>query len=94
VHKFIKTLDTIPINWCLQAKLCLNTTDWYAMTQNFIATFLFESQYPTIDWALQNIRQKVFEEAPNLPFTQEGDEWTASLQQLQDFYNINADERK
>jgi hypothetical protein len=49
-------------------------------------------QYPTVDQALQIVRQKVFEEAPNLPFTQEEDEWTAPLQQLQDCYNINADE--
>jgi hypothetical protein len=92
VHKFINTLDTMPINWYLQEELCLITTNWYGMTQNFIATFLFESQYPTVDQALQIMRQKVFEEAPNLPFTQEGDEWTAPLQQLQDCYNINVDE--
>jgi hypothetical protein len=46
VHKFISTLDTTPINWYLQAELRLITTDWYGMTQNFIATFLFEIQYP------------------------------------------------
>jgi hypothetical protein len=49
VHNFIKTLYTTPINWYLQAEVCLVTTDWYGMTQNFIDTFLFESQYPTID---------------------------------------------
>jgi hypothetical protein len=43
VHKFINTLDTIPINWYLQAELRLVTIDWYGMTQNFIAKFLFES---------------------------------------------------
>jgi hypothetical protein len=80
VHKFINTLDTTPINWYLQAELCFVTTDWYGMTQNFIATFLFESQYPTIDQDLQIIRQKVFEEAPNPPLDQEKDEWTAPLQ--------------
>jgi hypothetical protein len=58
------------------------TTDWYGMNQNFIATFLFESQYPIVDQDSQTMRQKVFEQAPNLPFTQEGDEWTAPLQQL------------
>jgi hypothetical protein len=62
------------------------------MTQNFITMFLFEIWYPTIDQALQTMRKKVFEEAPNLPFTQEGDEWIVPLQQLQDFYNINVDE--
>ena len=34
--------------------------------------------------------KKVFEKEPNLPFTQEGDEWTVPLQQLQECYNINA----
>jgi hypothetical protein len=85
-------LDTTPINWYLQEELRLATSDWYGMTHNFIATFLFEIQYPTIDQALQIVRQKVFEEAPNLPFEQEEDEWTAPLQKLQGCYNINADE--
>jgi hypothetical protein len=62
------------------------------MTQNFIATFLFESQYPTVDQDLQIVRQKVFDEATNLPFEKEEDEWTVPLQQLQGCYNINADE--
>jgi hypothetical protein len=92
VHKFINTLDTTPINWYLQAELCLTTSDWYGMTQNFVATFLFESQYPTVDQDLQVVRQKVFEEAPNLPLEQEEDEWTAPLQKLQGCYNINVDE--
>ena len=64
VHKFINTLDTCtPINWYLQAELCLITTDWEGMTQNFITTFLFESEYPSVDQELQIVRQKVFEEA-------------------------------
>jgi hypothetical protein len=43
----------MPINCYLQAELFLVTTDWYGMTQNFIATFLFESQYPIVDQYLQ-----------------------------------------
>jgi hypothetical protein len=53
VHKFINTLDTTPINWYLQAELHLITTDWEGMTQNFVTTFLFESQYPSVDQSLQ-----------------------------------------
>jgi hypothetical protein len=56
VHKFINTLDTTPINWYLQAELCLITIDWKGMTQNFVTTFLFESQYPLVDQALQIVR--------------------------------------
>jgi hypothetical protein len=91
VHKFINTLDTTPINWYLQAKLHLTTSDWYSMTQNFVATFLFESEYPSVDQSLQFVRQKFFEEAPNLPLDQEEDEWTTPLKKLQGCYNINAD---
>jgi hypothetical protein len=32
------------------------------MTQNFITTFLFESQFPSVDQALQIVRQKILEE--------------------------------
>jgi hypothetical protein len=91
LHKFINTLDTIPINWYLQAKLRLITTDWEGMTHNFVTTFLFEIQYLTVDQALQTVRQKVFEEAP-IPLEKEEDEWTAPLQKLQGCYNINVDE--
>jgi hypothetical protein len=82
----------MPINWYLQAELCLVTTDWYGMTHNFIDMFLFEIQYPIVDQSLQIIRQKVFEEASNPPLEQEEDEWIASLQWLQGCYNINVDE--
>jgi hypothetical protein len=92
LHKFINTLDTMPINWYPQEELHLATSDWYSMTQKFIATFLFEIQYPTVDQDLQIVRQKVFEEAPNLPFEKEEDEWTTPLQIFQGFYNINVDE--
>jgi hypothetical protein len=59
------------------------------MTQNFVTTFLFESQYPTVYQELQVVRQKVFVEAPSLPLEQEEDELTAPLQKLQGCYNIN-----
>jgi hypothetical protein len=62
-----------------------------SMTQNFVTTFLFEIQYPTVDQALHIVRQKVFEEARSLPLEQEEDEWTAPLQKLQGYYNINVD---
>jgi hypothetical protein len=92
VHKFINTLDTMPINWYIQAELRFTTSDCYYMTQKCIATFLFESQYPTIDKYLQVVRHKVFEEEPNLPLEQEEYEWTTPLQKLQGCYNINVDE--
>jgi hypothetical protein len=45
----------------------LITATWEGMTQNFVATFLFEIQYPMVDQSLQVARQKVFKEAPILP---------------------------
>jgi hypothetical protein len=92
MHKFIKMLDTIPINWYLQAELRLITAKWEGMTQNFVTTFLFEIHYPTVDQTLHTVRHKVFEEAPSLPLEQEEDEWITPLQKLQGCYNINADE--
>jgi hypothetical protein len=92
VHKFIKNLDTTPIHWYIQVELCLTTAYWQGMTHNFVATFLFESQYPTVYQSLQVVRQKVFEEAPNLPLEQEEGEWTTPLHRLQGCYNINVDE--
>jgi hypothetical protein len=92
VHNFINTLDTMPINWYIQLELHLTTSYWYGMTQKFVAIFLFESQYPSVDQALQVLRKNVFEEEPNLPIEQEEDEWTASFQKFQGCYNINADE--
>jgi hypothetical protein len=59
------------------------------MTQNFVTTFLFESQYPIVDQALHVVIQKVFEEAPCLPLEQEEDEWVVPLQKLQGCYNIS-----
>jgi hypothetical protein len=85
-------LDTTPINWYLQAELRLITVDWEGMNQNFVTTFLFKIQYPTVDQSLQVVRQKVFEEEPSLPLEQEEDEWTTPLQKLQGYYNINTDE--
>jgi hypothetical protein len=79
VHKFINTLDTTPINWYLQEELCLIIANREGMTQNFVTTFLFESQYPIVDQVLQTVRQKVFEEAPSLPLEQEEDEWIVPL---------------
>jgi len=75
VHNFINTLDTTPINWYLQAELHLITVDWEGMTRNFVTTFLFESQYPSVDQELYIIRHKIFEEASSAPLEQEEDEW-------------------
>ena len=53
---------------------------------------MFDSGFTFVDQALQMVRHKVFEEASGLPLEKEEDEWTAPLQKLQTFYNINADE--
>jgi hypothetical protein len=81
-----------PINWYLQAELCLITADWEGMTQNFVTTFFFERQYHSVDQDLHILIQKVFEEVSSLPMEQEEDEWIAPFQKLQSCYNINVDE--
>jgi hypothetical protein len=62
------------------------------MIQNFVTTFSFESEYPSVDQALHIMRQKVFEATSSLPMEQEEDEWTVHLQKLQSCYNFNADD--
>ena len=62
------------------------------MNQNFVTTLLFDSQYPLVGQALHIVGHKVFEEASIPPLEQEEDEWTAPLQKLQGYYNINVDE--
>jgi hypothetical protein len=57
-----------------------------------VTTFSFESEYPSVDQALQIVRQNLFEEASSLPMKQEEDEWTTPLQKLQRCYNINVDD--
>ena len=76
VHKFINTLDTIPINWYLQAELRLIFAYWEGMLQNFVTTFLFESEFPSVDQALQIVRHKLFKEASSFPLEKEEDDWT------------------
>jgi hypothetical protein len=62
------------------------------MILKFVTTFAFESEYPSVDQELQVMRQKVFEEASNLPMEQEEDEWTVSFQKLKSCYNIDAND--
>jgi hypothetical protein len=62
------------------------------MLWNFVTTFLFESEFPSVDQALNIVRQKVFKESSSLPLEQEEDEWTTPFHKLQGCYNINVDE--
>jgi hypothetical protein len=92
VQRFINTLDMTPINWYLQAELHLITTDWEGMIPKNNSTFLFESEYPSVEKALKIVRHKVFQEESSLPMEQEQDEWTTPLQKLQTYYNINSND--
>jgi hypothetical protein len=65
------------INRYLQEELRLIIADWEGMLQNFVTTFLSESEFPFVDHALQIVRQKVFKEAFSLHLEQEEEEWTA-----------------
>jgi hypothetical protein len=73
-------------------ELRLITTDLEGMIHNFVTTFLFESEYSSVDQALQIMRHKVFEATSSLPMEKEEDEWISPLQKLQSCYNINVDD--
>jgi hypothetical protein len=48
----------------------LVTSEWEGMIENFVTIFLFDCEFPSVDQALQMVRQKVFEEAYGLPLEQ------------------------
>ena len=52
VHRFIHTLDQIPKNWYTETELRRGTTTWPLMIDSFELTFTFESEYPSINQAL------------------------------------------
>ena len=62
VHLFIHTLDQIPRNWYMETELRRGTITWPLMIDSFLLTFTFESEYPSIDQALDIIKTKIFDD--------------------------------
>jgi hypothetical protein len=60
MHLFIHTLDTILKNWYLEMEVHRETTYWEELTHNFKVTFSFEDDAPSVDTALQVIKDNIF----------------------------------
>jgi len=59
VHRFASTLDTIPKNWYVKLELRRGTKVWGEMMKQFICTFSFEAESPTVDNALQVVMRRI-----------------------------------
>ena len=64
VHRFIHTLEMVPRVWYTSEELQRGTYEWESLTVKFTQTFEFTSEHPTVDVALQVIKEKIFEEIP------------------------------
>jgi len=62
VHMFVSTLDTVPRNWYIELELRQGTRTWGEMVKDFIGTFSFEDDNPTIDSALQVVKERIWDE--------------------------------
>ena len=91
VHLFIHTLDTVPRNWYTETELCRGTITWPVMIDNFELTFTFESEYPSIDQALDVIKTKIFEDCTLSVHTQP--EWAIQLEDALDAITSKQNQR-
>ena len=53
VHRFIHTLEMVPIHWYTLVELRQGTVEWESLEVSFTQTFEFTSEHLTIDVALQ-----------------------------------------
>ena len=60
VHLFCHTLDVVPMNWCVETKICHGTSEWNILCEGFIRTFIFEDRFNCIDEALQEVKATTF----------------------------------
>ena len=62
IHHFIHTLEMTPRSWYTSMELRQGTQDWEGIAKQFTHTFEFAHEQPTVDVALQMIREKIFAE--------------------------------
>jgi len=62
VHLFIHTLDAVARNWYTKTELHRGMITWLVMIDIFLLMFTFESEYPSIDQALEIIKTKIFDD--------------------------------
>jgi urate oxidase len=65
-HHFIHTLEGIPTNWYVDQELRRGTVEWTTLQQNFIVTFSFEHDNPSMDSTLKQIRAVIFIKEPEV----------------------------
>ena len=64
VLRFIHTMEMVPRNWYTLAELRQGTIKWESLVTRFTQIFEFTSEHPTVDVALQIMKEKIFEEIP------------------------------
>ena len=62
VHHFIHTLDMKPRNSYTSVEIQRGNIGWEELSTSFTHTFKFADDHPTIDVALQVMKEKIFEE--------------------------------
>jgi hypothetical protein len=70
-HHFIHTLEGVPKNWYVDQKLRRSTTEWTKLQHNFIVTFSFEHENPSINSSLKQIRGVIFIDEPKVELMRE-----------------------
>ena len=90
VHLFIHTMDTTPRNWYTEIELHRGTESWSLLTEGFLLTFGFESEYPQVEDALGVIRMYLFDDFPSPPTYQL--DWEAHMETVMECYNLATEE--
>ena len=54
----------VPRSWYTSVELQQGTVEWEILAISFTQKFEFTSEYPTVDVALQVIKENIFEEIP------------------------------
>ena len=62
VHHFIHTLEMTPRSWYTSMELRQGNQEWEGLAKKFAHTFEFSDERPTIDVALQEIKEMIFDE--------------------------------
>ena len=62
VHHFIHTLEMTPKTWYTYMELRQGTQVWEGLSKQFAHTFEFVDEHPTVDAALQVIKENIFVE--------------------------------
>lgn len=87
---FISTLDTIPRNWYIELELRRGTKTCGEMVNHFIGTFSFEDENPTIDIALQVVKENIWDEGKIMTELEES-EWDVEMDYALACYKLATD---